>query len=202
MTRKRSKAELCRFATEIRKVDLGLTEFKRLDPYRLAEEHGTDVYSLEDLAASGCPQPAIDYFSTQGSRAWSAALVPNGTGRFIVENTVHLPRRRRSNIAHEMAHLLLEHEFGAVLLTDGQRGCLNPTSRYMEEEAAELAAELLLPAAAARRAAVARKTDEEVADFFDVSTELARWRMNVTGARLIAQRAASKKAPTSTGTRR
>ena len=193
MDQKRTKAELQRLAVEIRKVDLGLTEFERLCPYRLAEEHGTAVYSIEELAAYGCPQDAIDYFSAQHPESWSAALIPDGTGRFIVENTVHLPRRRRSNVAHEVAHLLLEHELDCVLLSDGQSGCRNPASRSLEAEAAELAAELLLPAAAARRAAVAGKTDEQVADTFDVSTELARWRMNVSGARLIAQRAANKR---------
>lgn len=137
---------------------------QRLCPYQLAEEHGTDVYSLEELAASGCPQQAIDYFTSVDPEAWSAALVPNGTGRFIVENTVHLPRRRRSNVAHEMARLLLEHEFDRVLFTDGKRGCRNPATREMEEEAAELSGELLLPAAAAARAAVAGKTDEQVGD--------------------------------------
>jgi hypothetical protein len=202
VVKKRSKAELRRLAAEIRETDLGLTEFQRLCPYRLAEEHGTDVYSLEDLAASGCPLQAIDYFTSVDSEAWSAALVPNGTGRFIVENTVHLPRRRRSNVAHEMAHLLLEHEFDRVLFTDGKRGCRNPATREMEEEAAELSGELLLPAAAAARAAVAGKTDEQVGDLFDVSTEFARWRLNVTGARLIAHRAASKRATTSARTQR
>ena len=198
MTKKRSKADLCRFAIAIRKVDLGLTEFEPLCPYRLAEEHGVDVYSLADLAGSGCPQAAIDYFTSERPESWSAALVPNGTGRFIVENTVHLPRRRRSNVAHEMAHLLLEHEFDRILFADGKRGCRNPAAREMEEEAAELSGELLLPLAAVRRAAAAKKSDDEVADIFDVSTEFARWRMNVTGARLIAQRAARKRASSST----
>jgi Zn-dependent peptidase ImmA (M78 family) len=160
--------------------------------------HGVDVYSLSDLASSGCPQAAIDYFTSEQPESWSAALVPNGTGRFIVENTVHLPRRRRSNVAHEMAHLLLEHEFGRILFADGKRGCRNPATREMEDEAAELSGELLLPLAAARRAAAAKKSDEEVADIFDISTEFARWRMNVTGARLIAQRAARKRASSST----
>jgi hypothetical protein len=88
---------------------------------------------------------------------------------------------------------LLEHEFDRVLFADGSRRCRNPASKEMEDEAAELSAELLLPQTAAQRAAVAGKSDEEVADIFDVSIELARWRMNATGARLIAQRAARKR---------
>ncbi|WP_204009014.1 ImmA/IrrE family metallo-endopeptidase [Virgisporangium aurantiacum] len=76
--------------------------------------------------------------------AWSAALVPDGTGMYIVENTAHQPERRRSNIAHEMAHVVLEHTFGHVLIggdaTSG--GCVNAGDRRQEEEAAELGAEL------------------------------------------------------------
>jgi hypothetical protein len=62
----------------------------------------------------------------------------------------------------------------------------------MEGQAAELSGELLVPGAAARRAAAHGRSDDQVADQFDVSTEFARWRMNVTGARRIATRAAAR----------
>jgi hypothetical protein len=51
---------------------------------------------------------------------------------------------------------------------------------------------LLVPWAAALRAARAKKSDEEVAELFDVSERLAGWRMNGTGARIVAQRMADK----------
>jgi hypothetical protein len=149
--------------------------------------------SAQRAARERCPQHTIDYFTSQHPQAWSAALIPDETGRFIVENSFHRPRRRRSNVTHEMAHLLLEHEFDCVLLGDGQSGSRNPANRSLEEEAAELAGELLVPASAAKRAAVEGKTDDQVVGDFDVSTELARWHLNVSGARLIAQRAARKK---------
>ena len=101
-----------------------------------------------------------------------------------------MPRGGAAPTSHEMAHLLLEHEFDRILFTNGNRGCANPASKEMESQAAELSGELLLPCAAARRAAVYGRTDDQVADQFDVSTEFARWRMNVTGARKIASRAA------------
>jgi hypothetical protein len=189
-----SKAEISRRAVDIRKVDLGLTEYQRLCPYELAREHGVDVYPLTELVAAGCPVESVDYFSTQRPGAWSAALVPDGTGQFIVENTAHPPRRRRSNIAHEMAHLLLEHEFDRILFSTDNKagGCRNPASKDKEWEATELGAELLLPLAAARWAAKQGKTNEDVADLFDVSIQLAAWRMNATGARIFAQRLAAK----------
>jgi Zn-dependent peptidase ImmA (M78 family) len=98
-----------------------------------------------------------------------------------------------------MAHLLLEHEFDGILFTDGKCGRRDPVTKQMESEATELSGELLLPQVAARRAAIAGKTDDEVAELFDVSIEFARWRMNATGARKIAQRTAAKQTRTVMG---
>jgi hypothetical protein len=188
-----TKAGLARLAAEVRVNELGVSPHQRICPYNLADLYGVAVYTLRDLAESGCPPEAIEFFTSVRPEAWSAALVPSGTGQFIVENDGHAPRRRRSNIAHEMSHLLLEHEFDRILFTNGKRGCANPASKEMEGQAAELSGELLLPAAAARRAAAYGLSDDQVADQFDVSTEFARWRMNVTGARRIASRAALKR---------
>jgi Zn-dependent peptidase ImmA (M78 family) len=188
----RSKAALARLAVEVRKQDLGLTEYQRLCPYELAEVHGVAVYTLEDLVAV-CSTEAIAFFTYARPEAWSAALVPNGTGQFIVENSTHNRLRRRSNLAHEMAHLLLEHEFDTILFAGDERGCKDPNYAQVEAEAVELSGELLLPSSAAKRAAINGWSDQDVADRFDISVEFARWRMGVSGARLIAARAARKR---------
>ena len=190
--KRRTKADLARFAAEVRRDELGLTEYERLCPYTLAELYGITVYSLSDLIRAGCSPETIAFFTTERPDVWSAALVPDGTGQFILENTAHSRLRRRSNVGHEMAHLLLEHEPDRILFTADGRACKDPASAAVEKEATELSGELLLPQAAARRAAVRNLTDEQVADDFDVSVEFARWRMGVTGARLIAERAARK----------
>jgi orotate phosphoribosyltransferase-like protein len=48
--------------------------------------------------------------------------------------------------------------------------------------------ELLIPFEAAKKLARRNATNEEVAHQLGVSTEMARWRMDATGARLIAAR--------------
>ncbi|MEU4594836.1 ImmA/IrrE family metallo-endopeptidase [Micromonospora aurantiaca (nom. illeg.)] len=195
MGKRLPKAEIQRRAIDIRKTDLGLTEHDRLCPYELAHVHGVAVHALDSLAEMGCPEKSVTFYASERPEAWSAALVPAGTGQFIVENTSHQPRRRRFNVAHEMAHVLLEHEFDRVMFSaEGRHGCANPTSKDQEWEAQELGAELLLPLAAAYKAARERRNDEQVADLFDVSLPVARWRMNGTGARIVAQRAAAKRA--------
>jgi IrrE N-terminal-like domain len=103
-----NKSALARLAVQVRK-ELGLGEFDRFDPYALAEMYGVAVHPLDGLAATGCPTVSLEFFGVQRPEAWSAALVPDGTGQFIVENTAHQPTRRRSNIIHEMAHVVLEH---------------------------------------------------------------------------------------------
>ncbi|WP_326959276.1 ImmA/IrrE family metallo-endopeptidase [Amycolatopsis sp. NBC_01286] len=176
------KAKAKRLALEVRKeIDLGPTE--EIDPYALAEEYGVDVLTL---AESGLPAEAAEYFTTDGSAKFSAALVPFGAGCYVVENHTHNLCRRRSTMAHEMAHVILEHEF-KLLITD-DKGCRSSSS-VVEEEAAEFSGELLVPWEGARWAAFKRWTDDEVANHFNVSIEMARWRMNSTGVRRFAERA-------------
>ena len=64
-------------------------------------------------------------------------------------------------------------------------------NQVQEDEAAEIAGELLVPFDAAKLLARRKATNEEVALQFGVSVDLARWRMDATGARLIARRRAT-----------
>lgn len=112
--------------------ELGIDAFAPLDPYALAELYGIDVF---DLGASDLPTEAVGYFTVTRPDRFSAALVPVGTGAIIIENQAHELPRRRSTMAHEMAHVLLEHEFGLLFASeDGCRAAASP----VEEEANEL----------------------------------------------------------------
>ncbi|WP_199430848.1 ImmA/IrrE family metallo-endopeptidase [Qaidamihabitans albus] len=179
------KAEARRLALEVRD-ELGIGVFTPLDPYALAELYGIEVHDLRDPSL---PTEAVRHFTGERPDSFSAALVAVGTGSVIIENHVHDPARRRSTIAHEMAHVLLEHEFG-LLFTD-DHGC-RTSSATVEHEAAELSGELLIPCQAARMAAFRRWTDVSVARYFRVSERMARWRMNATGSRTVVRRCTNK----------
>ncbi len=180
-------------ALEVR-GEIGAGPHARLDLQRLTGEYGIPVYAMSDLGDSGCSPDTVDYFTARRPEAWSAALVPVGTARFIVENSAHTLQRRRSNVAHEMSHLLLEHEFEGILFADGGCRDLGPEMALKEKQAAALSGELLIPMAAAIRAALSGRTDEQVAEQFDVSLQFAAWRLNASGARRIAQRTLQKRA--------
>lgn len=140
----------------------------------------TNALADIDLQDKICEQ-----FTVVRHELFSGALVPLRNGTVIVENDSHSDARRRSTMGHELAHVLGEHKFGASLVNE--RGC-RLADQSQEAEAAEIGGELLIPFEAAKQLARREATNEEVACQFGVSVEMARWRMDATGARLIAAR--------------
>lgn len=182
--RRFNKAACKRLAAEVR-AEVGLSAMDALDPWRLAQEYGISVVALSELPVA---DHVREHFADVRPEVFSGALVPLGQGVVIVENDAHADVRRRSTMGHELAHVLGEHKFGASLVNE--RGC-RLADQVQEEEAAEIAGELLVPFDAAKLLARRRATNEEVALQFGVSVDLARWRMDATGARLIARRRAA-----------
>lgn len=182
-----NKAALKRLAIELR-CEIELTPHDPLDPYALAKAYGVDVFGLSDLE---CPPEVLRHFQTERATVFSGALVPFDDGStVIVENDSHPWERRVSTTSHEIAHVILEHPFQATL-TDS-RGCrISPGE--CEDEAAELSGELLIPSEAAKALAFKNASNEDVAELFGVSVEMARWRLDHTGARKIAARARAKR---------
>lgn len=182
-----NKAALKRLALELRS-ELDLTAHDPFDPLTLAELYGVEVVQLSTLE---CSPAALGHFQIDRPDIFSGALVPLADGgTVIVENDGHLPERRVSTASHEMAHVVLEHPFGATLSDAGKCRLVN---KDLEDEAAELSGELLLPTDAARRLALQGASNDEAARQFGVSVDLARWRMNATGARKYAERARQKR---------
>lgn len=190
------KEDAKRLALEVR-AEIGLGPLDRVDPRDLADEYGIPVYTVTALSSAVAP-PAGAWIAGVGRSVFSAALVPCGTGMLIVDNDLHSPARRVSSIAHEMAHVLCEHQFTEALITaDGCRAA----SREDEAQADWLGGELLITYTAAVAAARAGWDDEQVADAYGVSAPRAAMRMNASGARLLVrrQRAARDRAGTPPG---
>uniref|UniRef100_UPI003D9095A1 ImmA/IrrE family metallo-endopeptidase n=1 Tax=Gordonia sp. B7-2 TaxID=3420932 RepID=UPI003D9095A1 len=181
------KTEAKRLALELR-TEIGLDAYAPFDPYALASEYGISVVQLSSLDGV-----ARDHFLRADGSALSGALIPNGTGVIILENDAQRPTRRRTTMCHELAHVVLEHEFG-VSLSDERKCGLGGDQ---EAEADWLSGEMLIPSDGAFRLARADATDEQAAEEYDVSLAIARWRMNHSGARKVVERARAKRAQTS-----
>lgn len=177
------KAEAKRLALELR-AEIGLDAHSPFNPYAFADEHGIPVVQLSNLDG-----PARDHFLRADGSALSGALIPIGTGVAILENDAQPLTRRRTTMCHELAHVVLEHEFGVSLSAD-ERKC--GLGGEQEEEADWLSGEMLIPYDGAFRLARANATDQQAAHLFDVSLAVARWRMNHSGARKVVERTRSK----------
>ena len=181
------KTEAESIALEVR-AELGLSSTDPLDPLALADHLDIPVVALSSLRHA--PAAAVRHLQDVEPEAFSAVTVFDGLRRTIVHNDAHAPGRQRSNVAHELSHGLLHHPPTPAL---DHRGCRwwDPT---IEEEATILAGVLLLPQEACIAMALQWASDTEVALAFGTSPDMARWRMNASGARLIARRSQAKRA--------
>lgn len=176
------KADAERFALELRE-ELGLGAFGRLEPGALAEHLAIPVRTLHDLAHVA--REEVRHLVGRGRSAFSAVTIHVGpTRRVIVTNPAHAVTRQMSTLCHELSHVVLEHEAEAPLNVNGGRAW----NGVQEREADWLAGCLLIPHSAAHAAARKGHSDDDVAQAFGVSRALAKWRMNSTGARILAVR--------------
>ncbi|WP_428339852.1 ImmA/IrrE family metallo-endopeptidase [Mycobacterium sp.] len=177
------KTEAKRLALELR-ADIGLDAHAPFDPYAFATEYGITVVQL-----SGLDGAARDHFLRASGSALSGALIPVQTGAIILENDAQPLTRRRTTMCHELAHVVLEHQFGVSLSADERKCGLGGDQ---EDEADWLSGEMLIPYDGAIRLARSDATDQQAANVFDVSLAVARWRMNHSGARKIVERSRDK----------
>ncbi len=164
------------------RAELGLSPYAVLDPARLLTTLEIPVLALSSLA-DGDPAPglaaAVRLLMEEETSALSAATVFIGPARLIVHNDGHAPDRIASNLSHEAAHALLLHQPRPAIDATGCRDWQDD----VEKEAAYLGGCLLIPGKAARADVRNGWTDAQVADHYAVSDWMARYRLNVSGAR-------------------
>ena len=189
MVQRGFKTKARNLALEVRE-EVGIGAHDTIDVYGLAELYGLKVIDLSRLSDFGCPSDSLDYFLNDGSASFSAAVVPVGSAHLIIVNDRHVPVRQRSSMAHELAHVLLEHDFPGSLCTDSRCRAYDDEA---EEQAHLLGGELLITTTEAHRLAVYGVSDRDVAQKHGVSERFAKMRMDSSGGRLIARRAAAKR---------
>lgn len=177
------KTEAETIALELRD-ELRLEHSGPLDPRALAQHFAIDVWSLDELEVRGVPRVLLRQLLVVDRSAVSAVTIFAGTSRLIVENPRHAPTRRASSLAHELAHVILEHEPAPVLSSVGTRSW-NPEQ---EQQADWLGATILVPRPAALAIARSGEPHDDAAARYGVSVQLMQWRIRATGALLQSAR--------------
>ena len=169
-------AEAEREAKRIR-ADLGLRPAEPVDVYQVAKHLGVRVIAADELIDAARLQ---DLERVQAF-AFSACTFDIDGTKVIVVNPLRTPARRASDIAHELSHLLLTHRLDEIRNVAGVpfRTC-RPDQ---EEEASNLGGTLLLPRPLLLSAVRRGLDDQAIATQYDVTTEMARFRVNRTGVR-------------------
>jgi Zn-dependent peptidase ImmA (M78 family) len=172
----KTKAEA--IAIELRS-ELGLTAHDRLDCTQLASHLAIEIAPVTDLTrSSAAPTDMACLLDT--STGFSAMTVYRGTKCKIFYNPFDPSTRTANSIAHELSHVVLEHEPGKAV-SDGMR-VWNATH---EEEASWQAGALLVPRDGAFAWLVGGGDATGGAVHFGVSQQLFNWRANSTG--VVAQ---------------
>ena len=156
--------------------ELNMTAAQSVAPEILVKLLGIELRSGDDLI----PRERFDELEELQPGAFSACtLRPVADHLVVVYNPLSAETRRRSDLAHELAHILLDHELSRLeKLGDLTFFSCDPSQ---EEEAAWLSGCLLLPRPLllleTRRGASAA----EIAKQYGVSESMANYRLNVTG---------------------
>lgn len=126
---------------------------------------------------------------------WSAVTI-SAVGRdAIIYNPLHRGGRRSSDVMHELAHVFIGHTPATVLLTQDRDLVLRSFNREQEDEANWLAWALLLPRPAVLQILNTNVDPESACERYGISSDVLRFRTNVTGAALQVGRRSSTRRP-------
>lgn len=169
------KSEAERTARRVQ-TELGMSADQSVTPELLADLLGIEIRAGDELIPR---QRFVELEQIQPGAFSACTFRPSADRVVVVYNPLSAESRRRSDLAHELAHTLLNHELSRVeKLGDVTFLSCDP---IQEEEAAWLSGCLLLPRtlllAEVRRGANAK----EIARKVGVSERMAQYRLDVTG---------------------
>jgi Zn-dependent peptidase ImmA (M78 family) len=167
-------AEAERHAARIR-AELGRAPASEVPMRDVAKHLGIRVISADELIDVN----RLHELERIQAFAFSACTFDIQETKIIVFNPLRTAERRESDVGHEISHVLLGHDLSALRTIAGTpfRTC----QPDQEEEATNLAGTLLLPRPLLLCAVKQGLGEQEVAQRYGVSVEMARFRLNRTG---------------------
>jgi hypothetical protein len=176
------KADANRLSLRLRR-SLGLTPESPIDLNLIARRLDLVIAPLSSFA--DVHPDLVHHLMRIDPGSFSAATLPCGQNRrVLVHNDHHSRERQRSDIAHEIAHLLLGHPFTLPIDTSGCRNI----DRDIEDEAAWLGAVILISDPAAIHIVRNAMDTETACRVYGVSAPLLQMRINASGARIRVAR--------------
>jgi Zn-dependent peptidase ImmA (M78 family) len=177
------KAEAERQAEQIREA-MGKSPSDGLDAIELARHVGAQVRSADELTS----REKLETLEGMQPGAFSACTFSIDETHVIVYSPLASAGRTQSDIAHEVAHLILGHRMRSVQKIGGLS--FFTCDAEEEQEANWLAGCLLLPRRLLYLAAKRGLDSAAIAEAYSVSEQMAAFRLRTTG--VTRQLAATK----------
>ncbi|MGH9901026.1 MAG: ImmA/IrrE family metallo-endopeptidase [Pyrinomonadaceae bacterium] len=155
-----------------------------LDPFALADYARLMVVDFEKIM--GLSEETRAHLLGEGSNMWSGGTcsrpLPNGW-RVVILNPRHGRQRNNATLMEEVCHVFLGHKANRLsIVAENKQGktVARDYNEADEEAAYAVGAAALVPYGALRRFVKAGRTSIEIARHFNVSRELAEYRMKVS----------------------
>ena len=177
----------CENASSEYRSHLGLGLGDQLDPHDLADHLGVLIWTPNDVP--GLSIRSIEQLTKVDPSSWSAVTVAAGGRNLVVLNSAHAPTRQRNSLAHELAHVILNHRPATTSVTEKGFLFRDHYDTEQEDEADWLAGALLLPREGLLSVYRRTSSSEVIGCIFGVSTKLVDWRLRMTGILVQARRA-------------
>jgi hypothetical protein len=160
--------------------ELGLTADEPLLPDQLAEYLSIMLWTPYNVP--GMTKDILDQLLEHDPWGWSGtSLQINGRG-IVIYNPKHSSGRQASDITHELAHFILDHQPATIVLSaDLDNVGMRSFNQKQEDEANCLAWTLLLPRDGLVHAKLRRRSIEQIAVQYAVTKSLVTYRINSTG---------------------
>lgn len=179
------KAWAERTATAIR-AELSLSTTAPLPPASLAEHLDVALWTCADVP--GITPDILQQLAVNDPWGWSAVTVAVQGRVIVVYNDRKSKGRQASDIAHELAHVILSHDPATVILSESIDLSMRTFDQKQEDEANCLAWALLLPRDALFEARKSRVPVDRIATSFGVTETLVQYRLRMTGIDVQLQR--------------
>jgi hypothetical protein len=175
-----------RTAASLRR-ELDLQPIEPISPARLTEFLEVQLWTPRDVP--GLSQASLDQLLKHDPSGWSAVACKVGGDDVVIYNPEHSDGRQASDIAHELAHIILGHEPGKIVLSQDGSMIMRSYDPQQEEEANCLGWTILLPREALVVAVRSRHSTSRIALQYGVSEQLVEYRRRITGVDIVAARA-------------
>ena len=172
--------------------ELDLSPHDPLDVFRLAEF--LEVMACTPRDFPGLPSDVLNQLLDHDPWGWSAATLTRHDGKVLL---IFNPRKSRgrmaSDIAHELAHIILEHKPSTIIFSHDGSFAMRTYDQKQEDEANWLAWSLLLPREALLRTRRNALSVEQTAEMYGVTTQLVNYRLRMTGVSVQLERTRGRK---------